>query len=92
MILRYVSRVLVCKLHPSRVARCARYFQWDVLITNPRFRGRSSLPLLLFRSLSSLPFAPSVLPFFIPVVAEKAFHSAVENALHATRHSRPIIL
>lgn len=52
MILRYVSRVLVCKLQPLRVAR---YFQRDVFnnkstLSRPLLPRRSSLPLLLFPS------------------------------------------
>lgn len=45
MILRYVSRVLVCKLHPSRAVR---YFQRDV------FNNKSTLSRPLSFSLSPL--------------------------------------
>lgn len=86
MILRYVSRVLVCKLHPSRVAQ-------RPLFPAGRFNNKSTLSRPLFSSASAFSF-PFLFfsPSFVPVVAEKAFHGAVENALHGTRHSRPIIL
>jgi len=94
MILRYVSRVLVCKLHPSRAAR---YFQRDVFnnkstLSRPLLPRHSSLPLLLFPSFAYISLLVS--PFlsfpllFPPSSRKKAFCSAVENALH----SRPIIL
>lgn len=80
MILRYVSRVLVCKLHPSRVAR---YFQRDVFnnkstLSRPLLPRRSSLPPLLFPSFASISISPclsfSLFSSFIPaVVAEKSF-------------------
>ena len=55
MILRYVSRVLVCKLHPSRVAQ-------RPLFPVGRFNNKSTLSRPLFSSASafSFPFLPSI--------------------------------
>lgn len=85
MILRYVSLRLFSFANCIRRARCAtpRYFQRDVLITNPRFRGRVSLSLSL--------------TLVVLIVAEKAFHDTVENALYSAQQQqqqqqrRPII-
>lgn len=88
MILRYVSRVLVCKLHPSRVAQ-------RPLFPEGRFNNKSTLSRPLFSSASAFSFSFPFLSFslsffffsfpsFISVVAEKAFRDAVENALHDT--------
>lgn len=73
-----------------RALHSACYFQWNVLITNPRFRVRSLFPSPLFHSRfcffdprSSVLFhslSPSLALFLVIVAKQKALHRATENA------------
>lgn len=99
MILRYVC-ISRSRLQTASIARSPLYFQRDVFNNKSTLSRPLSLLVVaflfrfcffLFRLSLSL-FFP-LFPSFVPVVvAEKAFYSAVENALHSTQHSRSIIL
>lgn len=90
MILHYVSLpVLVCKLHPSRVAQ-RLLFPVERFNNKSTLRIRSLFPSPLFHSrfcffdprssVLSHSLSPSLALFLVIVAKQKALHSATENA------------